>query len=111
MEMERDQNSQNSQGLLSCGTQAAMMLIAPLRIPDDPIPATALAMMKKVEEVETAQSKEPSSNIAIPVIMTVCKKSQPQQSPEVCAPRGTLLRKRAYSFPVIGWREQLNDEY
>lgn len=42
--------------------QSAIIVRAPLIIPDAPIPATALPTINIFEEVATAHKREPSSN-------------------------------------------------
>ena len=51
-------------GLLDIGTHPEMMVRAPFKIPEVPIPATALPTINIFDDVETAQSKEPSSKTA-----------------------------------------------
>lgn len=51
-------------GLLCIGTHSAIMTMAPLRMPDVPIPATTLPPISMFEEVETAHIMEPSSKMA-----------------------------------------------
>lgn len=51
------------QARLCRGTAPAMRVKAPFSKPELPIPATARPMMKNVDEVETAQSKDPSSKM------------------------------------------------
>lgn len=46
------------------GTAPAMRVRAPFSRPAVPIPATVRPRIKNVEEVETAQSKEPISKMA-----------------------------------------------
>jgi hypothetical protein len=54
----------NTLGLLAIGTHPAMMVKAPFRIPEVPMPATARPTINIFEEVATPQIKEPNSNMA-----------------------------------------------
>jgi len=49
-------------GRLCLGKKAEIMVNPPFRRPDDPSPATARETINIFEEVETAQSSDPSSN-------------------------------------------------
>jgi hypothetical protein len=51
-------------GLFAIGTHPAIMVKAPFKIPDVPIPATARPIISILEEVATPQIKEPSSKTA-----------------------------------------------
>lgn len=52
------------QGRLCKGTAPAIRVKAPFSSPEVPSPATVRPRIKNVDEVETAQSKEPISKIA-----------------------------------------------
>jgi hypothetical protein len=54
----------NIPGLFAMGTHPAMIVKAPFRIPEDPIPAIALPKINIIEEVEMAQINEPNSKRA-----------------------------------------------
>jgi hypothetical protein len=47
--------------LFAIGTHPAIIVKAPFRIPEVPIPATARPTIKIFEEADTAQINEPSS--------------------------------------------------
>jgi hypothetical protein len=51
-------------GLLVMGTQAAIMENPPFWMPEHPIPATARPTISILDEVATAQSRDPSSKMA-----------------------------------------------
>jgi len=52
---------------LSRGAEAARIVRSPMISPEPPIPATVLPIMNMSEYFETAQIKDPNSNIARPI--------------------------------------------
>lgn len=59
-------------GLFIIGEHPAMMVKAPLKIPELPMPATALPTISMVEETATPHRREPSSKIAKKVKKVHC---------------------------------------
>jgi hypothetical protein len=51
-------------GLFAIGTHPAIMVKAPFKIPEVPIPATARPIINILEEVATPQIREPNSKTA-----------------------------------------------
>jgi hypothetical protein len=51
-------------GLFAMGTHPAIIVNAPFKIPEVPIPATARPIINILEEVATPQIKEPNSKMA-----------------------------------------------
>jgi hypothetical protein len=51
-------------GLFAMGTHPAIIVNAPFKIPEVPIPATARPIINILEVVATPQIKEPNSNMA-----------------------------------------------
>lgn len=54
----------NIPGLFAMGTHPAIIVKAPFKIPEFPIPAIARPKINIIEEVETAQINEPNSKRA-----------------------------------------------
>lgn len=50
-------------GLRSMGTHSAIIIMAPLSVPEAPMPATTRPAINIFEEVATAHTSEPISNI------------------------------------------------
>lgn len=58
-------------GLLCIGTAPAIIVKAPLIMPEVPMPETARPTINILEDVETPQMSDPSSNRAIKLIKTI----------------------------------------
>lgn len=58
----------NVPGLFGIGTHPAIIVKAPFRIPELPIPATARPTISIIDELAMPQSNEPSSKMAKNVI-------------------------------------------
>jgi hypothetical protein len=64
-------HSHDVPGLLCIGTAPAIIVNAPLIMPEVPIPETARPTINIFEEFETPQMSDPSSNTAMKLMKTI----------------------------------------